>query len=187
MDKIFPLLMTRNSENEIYVEFSTSLVWTLLKKSQRLLANQFRKQIFEIFDSDEFFKCSRNSLRNWSKIIAWGISVSKQDVLNYYLDKVVSEGFWIGGSSKNRGKVKAFARVCFIIYAGDVDKYMDKTKSQIEDRSKMPTLDKSKLKSLLEKIRDVIKDEGSVPSLIILILFCIRILILRLSPSELND
>ena len=80
MDKIFPLLMTRNSENEIYVEFSTSLVWTLLKKSQRLLANQFRKQIFEIFDSDEFFKCSRNSLRNWSKIIAWGISVSKQDV-----------------------------------------------------------------------------------------------------------
>ena len=46
---------------------------------------------------------------------------------------------------------------------------------------------KTKIKALMEKIRDVIKDDTAHPSLIILVLFCIRILILRLSPTSLND
>ena len=71
MDKIFPLLMVRNQENAINVEFASSLTYTLLEDSQRLLLPQFKKAIFDIFDSDDFFKCSMKSLNysNWKKIV----------------------------------------------------------------------------------------------------------------------
>lgn len=40
---------------------------------------------------------------------------------------------------------------------------------------------KNKLRSLLEKIMDVLKDPNAHPNLLILVMFCFRILILRLS------
>lgn len=47
-------------------------------------------------------------------------------------------------------------------------------------------INKDRLKVLLEKIKNVLKDETTHPNLIILILFSIRILILRLKRETLN-
>jgi hypothetical protein len=56
------------------------------------------------------------------------------------------------------------------LYSGSKDKYAQK------------------IKGLLEKIADVIKmSESAHPALLILILFCIRILILKLSEISLNQ
>ncbi len=56
------------------------------------------------------------------------------------------------------------------MYSGSKDKYAQK------------------IKGLLEKIADVIKmSESAHPALLILILFCIRILILKLSEISLNQ
>lgn len=66
-------------------------------------------------------------------------------------------------------KIKGFERVCFIIYSGPVDKY------------------NSKINNLLDAIFDIIKEiDSQHPAIIVLIIFCIRILILRLSAQSLN-
>jgi hypothetical protein len=46
---------------------------------------------------------------------------------------------------------------------------------------------KNKLRSLLEKIMEVLKDPNAHPNLLVLVLFCFRILILRLSSATLNE
>lgn len=46
---------------------------------------------------------------------------------------------------------------------------------------------KAKIKSLLEKIREVLKDENQNRSIFILIFFILRVLILRLSPTHLSE
>lgn len=57
--------------------------------------------------------------------------------------------------------------MCFVIYSGEKDQYVDK------------------LNSLIDKILEVIRNaENAHPSLIILIFFLIRILIIRLSPTN---
>ena len=48
-------------------------------------------------------------------------------------------------------------------------------------------MNKTKIRSLLEKIREVLKDENQNPSLLILIFFIMRVLILRLSPTHLSE
>lgn len=79
--------------------------------------------------------------------------------------------FFASKSNEDKTRISSFERVCFIIYSGEVDKYMTKTK----------------IKSLLEKIREVLKDESQNRSLFILVFFILRVLILRLSPTHLSE
>lgn len=58
--------------------------------------------------------------------------------------------------------------MCFIIYAGKVDRY------------------ENKLRVVLESLNEVMKQDDAPPALLILILFCIRILLMRLSAISLN-
>ena len=67
-----------------------------------------------------------------------------------------------------KSKVKNLKRVCFTIYAGRVDRY------------------ENKLRTVLESLNEVMKQEDASPPLLILILFCIRILLMRLSAISLN-
>jgi hypothetical protein len=55
-----------------------------------------------------------------------------------------------------------------VIYAGRVDKY------------------ENKLRTVLESLNEVMKQDNPAPALLILILFCIRILLMRLSAISLN-
>jgi len=58
---------------------------------------------------------------------------------------------------------------------------LGKLKSEVEKY-----INKDRLKVLLEKIKNVLREENAHPNLIILILFSIRILILRLKRETLN-
>lgn len=67
-------------------------------------------------------------------------------------------------------EIKNFERICFIIYSGKVDKYL------------------VRMKFLIERMSDVIKSaESQPPSMLILILFIVRVLILRLSSGSLKE
>jgi len=128
--------------------------------------------VLETFNKDNFFSCNRTTLRYWGKIIDWvGSSSKRSDIFQEYLDKVgLQAGFFQKEGTENKRKVKAFKRICFVIFYGAKDKYKDH------------------LRLLLDRIADVIKStDNSHSSLLILILFCLRILILRLSQSNLND
>jgi hypothetical protein len=65
---------------------------------------------------------------------------------------------------ETKKKIKSFERICFILYSGDKDKYNDKAHL------------------LIDKIIEVIKNAEAPQPVLILIFFCIRILILRMSP-----
>lgn len=65
---------------------------------------------------------------------------------------------------ETKKKIKSFERICFILYAGKKDKYNDKAHH------------------LIDKIIEVIKNSEAPQPVLILIFFCIRILILRMSP-----
>jgi hypothetical protein len=88
------------------------------------------------------------------------------------LNKVsLGTSFFSKESTENKKRIKSFKRICFIIWSGDIDKFAGK-----------------ELVTLMDKISEVIKNHDKAhPSLLILIMFCIRILILRLSQKSLND
>ena len=71
-------------------------------------------------------------------------------------------------SLETKKKIKSFERICFILYAGKKDKYTDKAHL------------------LIDKIMDVIKNTDAPQPVLILIFFCLRILILRMSPEKLS-
>lgn len=71
-------------------------------------------------------------------------------------------------TAETKKKIKSFERICFILYAGKVDKHIDKTHV------------------LIDKIIEVIKNSDAPQPVLILIFFCIRILILRVSPDRLT-
>jgi len=78
------------------------------------------------------------------------------------------EGLLKGKEEVLRQKIKSFERICFVIYSGRIDKY------------------EGKLSTVLLFLNDVMKEENSSPALLILMLFCIRILFMRLSQTSLN-
>lgn len=95
----------------------------------------------------------------------------KGDLFTEFLTRVTSSfGLFSSKDADTKLKIKSFQRVCFIIYSGERDKYQ------------------GKLVILLEKMGEVIKNaDNSPPALVILVIFCVRILILRLSSLVLNE
>ena len=50
-----------------------------MKSSREQLSKEFKKQILDLFNGSEFFKCSRRTIKYWKEIIDW-IS-DKEDLL----------------------------------------------------------------------------------------------------------
>ncbi|EGR29985.1 n-terminal domain protein [Ichthyophthirius multifiliis] len=172
MEDIFLVIENKALTNTIYMESASELLYMLLDKCPILLTKDMKKHILSIFNKDNFFSCSKENLKYWGKIINWLIQYDKMhDLFTEYLSKVtLISSFFSKEQNENKKRIKAFKRVCFIVFAGEKDKYA------------------TKIQQLLDKISEVIKNsENAHPSLLILILFCIRILILRLSPSNLNE
>jgi len=99
------------------------------------------------------------------------ITNCRDDILGDYLNKVYFTALFKSKDSENKIRIKSFERVCFIIYSGEKDKFMNIHKIQ----------------QLLTKIKQVLQEEDVNNALIILILFCLRILILRLGAATLNE
>ncbi|CAD8055261.1 unnamed protein product [Paramecium sonneborni] len=168
---IFPLI--ENKENQIIVETASELLCTILKHNKDILPQIYLNDILDIFNKQDFFKCTGRCLKFWTEII--DIISDKNDILSDQLgnNSKFFQGFaglFKSKSAEMMKKTKGFERVCFIIYSGGIDKYQ------------------SKLTTLLDAILSVIKDINSQDAAIsILIIFCIRILVLRLSQNSLTQ
>lgn len=172
MEPLFPVIEDKSEKNSLFLECASELLHSLLEKAPNLLIKEFKKSILDIFNKDNFFSQSKHTLKYWTKIIDKVVGCDKYtDLFGEYLSKITLSGsFFSKESTINNTRVKSFKRVCFIIFSGGQDQYT------------------SKLKLLLDKISEVIKNAETVhPSLLILILFCIRILILRLSNTNLKE
>ena len=132
---------------------------------------EFKNEILEIFEGDEFFNCSIETLKIWSKILDRYLSENKLDLLDKYFEQVNFSSLFRTKITENKLRIKSLQRICFILFSSEKEKYINK----------------KKLKLFLEKIREVLKDETVHPNLIIMILFSLRILILRLKKDTLNN
>lgn len=70
---------------------------------------------------NDFFKCSKSTLNNWKFII--DCCTEGYDLLGTLLSTEGLFDFFTRRAEATRVKIKNFERVCFVIYAGRVDKY----------------------------------------------------------------
>ena len=154
MELIFPIMEIKTPNNQIFLECASELLYSQLKYARSFLIKEFRTSILHIFNGTEFFKCTKKTLKYWSKIIDWVISNDKSDLFSEFLNKVSSFASLFNKEAETKQKIKAFERICFVIYSGERDKYQDK------------------LMILLEKMGEVIRNaETAHQSLLILVCF----------------
>ena len=58
-----------------------------MEKAHHLIVKNYRREITEIFFSDEFFNCSRGALRKWSTIINLYMTHEKADLIEDIISK----------------------------------------------------------------------------------------------------
>ena len=169
VDKLLDILKVRKANSLIIQEVSKII--HILSFNKSFLA-EFRQDLLDIFDGDEFFKCDVKTLKMWSIVIDRVLDSSKNTaIVDFYIKNIDFKGVFVFKSTENRKRMKCFLRICFIIFAGEEGKYMDK----------------KNLKMLLEKIKNLLKEENAEPQITILILFSLRILIMRLKRNTLNE
>lgn len=149
---------------------TSSLILDLVRENPYFVV-EFKNEIFDVFQSDEFFNSQIGTLKIWSQIIEKYLSEINPDILNNYLEKINFSSMFSSRNTENKLRIKSFQRICFIIFSGNKEKFIDK----------------EKLKIFLVKIKEVLKDKNVHPYLVVLIFFTLRILILRLKQETLND
>lgn len=159
----------KSLENMLFAEKSSEIICYIMEQKQVFL-REFRNDLLQIFNKDDFFICTRKTLQQWAKIVDLVIDNNKEmDIFIDYLSRVPSaSSFFSKETTETKKKIKSFERICFILYSGSKDKYI------------------GKLEALLQKIVDVIKGTETSQPVLILILFCIRIVILRTSNDALT-
>lgn len=81
-------------------------------------------------------------MRLWSQIIENYLSEINPEILSNYLEKVNFSSLFSTKNTENKLRIKSFQRICFIIFSGKKEKFIDK----------------EKLKVFLVKIKEVLKD-----------------------------
>ena len=78
------------------MESCSELIGSFLEKAPSVFIKDFKRNILETFNKDNFFSCNKTTLRYWGKIIDWVITHDKNsDLFTEYLEKVgLSAGFF---------------------------------------------------------------------------------------------
>lgn len=116
-EQFFALLKHRKGEDLLIFEKSTQMLYDLSQHSP-LFLKEFKKNILEVFDSDDFFNCSVTALKTWSRIIDATLDANKLDILSDHLEAVNFTSMFWSKSSEDKLRIKSFQRICFIIYSG---------------------------------------------------------------------
>ena len=85
MDKVLAIIKNRSAQDHIIVEQASELIWELARVNNQLLKD-YKREIFDIFESDDFFDCNIQTLKVWSKLIDTTLDVTKIDILTEYFD-----------------------------------------------------------------------------------------------------
>ena len=73
----------------IFAECASEVLHNLLEKARVLFIKPLRSSILRIFNKDDFFICNETTLKYWSEIIDWVVSIDKyNETFDEYLSKV---------------------------------------------------------------------------------------------------
>jgi hypothetical protein len=171
IDIIMPVIENKDTENMVFAESASEVIHDLLDKARSFFLKSLKPDLLKIFNKDDFFICNVNTLKYWMHIIDWVSTADKTyETFREYLNLVaLSTSFFSNQDTDNKKRVKSFERICFLLYSGSKDLYA------------------RELKTLLPKISEILKSESPHAALLVLILFAIRILIMRLSEKNLSE
>lgn len=103
-------------------ETITDFFAALMDKANQLLVKPYKREISELFYSDNFFQMSRRTLRQWCKIINHFISDQKDAVFDDLLYKWNTQaGLLTSKDFEIKQKCIALKRVSFLVFSGDID------------------------------------------------------------------
>ena len=128
------------------VEAATDLFATLMDKAHSYIVKNYRKEISEMFFSDNFFETSARTLSNWATIISLYMNHEKNELIEDIFYKWnTSAGMFTSKKYETTQKCIAIKRVAFLLFASEPDRYMDKIDSLLKkmtENFKMQGLDK---------------------------------------------
>lgn len=85
VDVVIKIIQFKNSSNgkfkEEIVEACTDLFSCLMEKASNYIVKQYRKEINELFFSDNFFDSTLRTLNNWATIINLYINHEKNELI----------------------------------------------------------------------------------------------------------
>ena len=109
-------------DDAVIRELMTDFFSALMDKANQLLVKPYKREISDIFFSDNFFMMSRRTLRKWCKIINHFIVEQKTEVLDDLMYKWnVSAGVFTTKDFEMKQKCIALKRIAFLVFSGDLD------------------------------------------------------------------
>ncbi|CDW85800.1 n-terminal domain-containing protein [Stylonychia lemnae] len=151
-------------------EAITDFFATIMDRANQLLVKPYKREISELFYSDNFFQMSRRTLRKWCKIINHFILDQKDQVFEDLVYKWNTQaGLLTSKDFEIKQKCIALKRVAFLVFSGDQDQYDDK------------------LDLLLKKMTEGFKTNKKYSELRIQLFLLTRVLLLRLHSNSLAD
>ena len=78
-------MKNRTGYEEIIVEKATELL-NVLSRNNDSFVKEFKKEIIDIFEGDDFFKCNINTLKVFSRLIDRFLDVTKHDILSEHFE-----------------------------------------------------------------------------------------------------
>ena len=74
-----PTIEDKTEDNMLFAESASEVLYDLLEKARTLFIKPLRLQILKIFNKNDFFICSRQTLNYWAKIIDWVVGIDKNN------------------------------------------------------------------------------------------------------------
>lgn len=84
------------------MECGSELLYSFLETGRMFLIKELKKPILDIFMGNDFFKCNKRTLKLWSKIIDWVVTMDKGDLFTEMLNKVSSFSFIFSRDSETK-------------------------------------------------------------------------------------
>lgn len=89
-ERIFYALKNRVGFEEVIIEKCTEILY-LLSKNNESFVKEYKKEIIEIFEGDDFFKCNVNTLKIFSRLIDRFLDVTKHDIISAHFESFFNQ------------------------------------------------------------------------------------------------
>ena len=84
-ERLFLLLKARKSEEILISEKVTHIIYELSQKSATFL-KEFKRDLLDLFEADDFFNSSIMGLKTWSRILDALLDANKLDILSDHFE-----------------------------------------------------------------------------------------------------
>lgn len=119
MASLFPLIAQRDNQ---FGECAADVLFSILRTKDEYIA--FRKQIVEIFLSDNFFVVDQRSLKKWKLILNWLLTFDKNELFMDLITQLSAKGTLLTSKAYElTRKYQALKRLGFLILSGVKDHF----------------------------------------------------------------